>query len=171
MQILIPTAINQTVPARVLAGIDAQTEPCTVTVIATPGVIDSQRNQSLQRLRGEARSRNTCSMYAEALDNDDYVCTMDRDIVLPPSAIADMRAELDADPKLGAVSIRVENGPGHDHVTIQCTVWLWRALIIVRWIDQPIGCHCLHATAELQKLGYDHRYSTTQPAMEVIDGE
>ena len=166
MIICIPTAINQTVPQAVLDGIAAQTVPCSVVVIATPGVIDSQRHPSAERLRCESNSRNACTDYL--FSEDDFGMTIDRDIVMNSNTVEKLLAEIKADEKLGALSVRVKDYTACEtDIVLACTMWRLDALQRVTFPQQSFACLCLVAKQQLESAGYARRYADIEPVTEL----
>lgn len=166
MFVLIPTAIGQQIPAEVLDALSlhGDVEP---VQIATPGVINSQGNGSLQRIHGEARSRNACAIYAGGMRYE-YIGMLDRDIVLPIGTIYAMREEMRSDLSIGALGIRiVGRSLIKGHVQLGFTLWRNEVLQQVNWNVEPAGCFCLYVSAELKRLGYIHRYAQCEAAVEL----
>lgn len=160
---LIPIAIGQTIDHRVFEGIRNQTIPLSPIICAAKGVIDSQGNYCLERVRGEVQSRDLQVQNAKHLKGE-YILSIDRDIVLTDRhAVQAMVECLQENQELGAVGLWFERGR-------KITVWLphiyFKCILFRREVFSKIdftkhdvrSCSCYTVKQQIEGMGLKIRY-------------
>lgn len=163
MYCLIPLAAGQTINSEVFKGIHDQSVLLSPIVCAAKGVIDSQRNCCLERVRGEVQSRDLQVQNAKHLKGE-FILSIDRDIVLKDSrAVQAMVDCLQEHNGLGAVGLWFGKGT-------KTTVWLphvyFKCVLFRREIFSRIDfskhnmntCSCNTVKCQIEQMGYKIRY-------------
>ena len=167
MNVYIPLAIGQIIPDEVYSGIKNQSVFCDIVEVATEGVVDSQRNYSSDRWRGECRSRNEIiSLMGD--DKDDVAVWMDRDLALTDTGtFHSMLHYLQEHPNCGAVGVHYKNEASHNHVACCCLMIKIKPLLDIIFRGKQ-GCCCNEVRNHLTVKGYTIEYLDKQTHGEEI---
>jgi hypothetical protein len=163
MIVLIPISDKQRIDSRVLHGLQLQSVPCIQLSCIAAGVENSQGIQSLGRIAGEIRSR-TLQVQQSINCTDEYILSMDRDIVLTdPNATHEMIDCLWQNKDLGAVALWFGQGMKTTvwlpHVHLKCVLFRREVLARIDFDKTDVrGCTCNAVKCQIEEQGFKIRY-------------
>jgi hypothetical protein len=172
MMILIPIATGQTLAPGVKESIAMQTIPTQVVLCSTPGLINSHRIYTPERIAGEAASRELCKKRALETDEKMFVM-MDRDAkLLYPTSLQQAVDFMAAHPDFGAVSLALPKKPwnNHDHIDTRCVMFRRETLEKVDFLAlKPARCICPELTKHIRDMGVKYDYFSDELLTEEIN--
>lgn len=132
-----------------------------VIEIETPGVIDSNRVRTQEKIDAMNRSRNACvTDYLNRSDQSGYVAMQDRDCIhIDDNALCLAVNYLKRNPQYGAIALPWKNEHfDHEHVRCLCVVFQSEVFKQLTFRATTEQCTCVGLKEDIEAMGYAYDY-------------
>jgi len=158
MILCIPLAHGQTIPFDVYRSISEQTVSFDIMPCCQPGIINSNRNFSIEKLNGEMESKNHSLRMSEHLESE-YILTQERDTVhLYDNNFEKAIKYMDENPNVGIISLPWKDYEVTEHIKMQAMVIRKEAVknFQFRFDERKHICVCM--LEDMITLGWGCKY-------------